>query len=84
LIALARKGQEAFREGRATGSAEGVHELLRLAYVRAEVAARAQAVSSRLACQEAASRQYRHPATCSHTGDQEIAAPMTGFEVQPL
>jgi len=23
------------------------------------------------------------PATCGHTGDQELAAPMTGFRVQP-
>jgi hypothetical protein len=28
--------------------------------------------------------QWRVSATCSHTGDQEIAAQMTGFKVQPL
>jgi hypothetical protein len=36
--------------------------LLRLAYVRASVVARAQSVPSRLVCQEAASRRYPHPA----------------------
>jgi hypothetical protein len=40
LVALARDGQKAFNEGRATASVEGLHELLRLAKVRANVVAR--------------------------------------------
>jgi len=67
LVALARLGQQARSEGRATGSVEGTHELLRLACVRAKVVARAQAASSRSACLEAASHRYRHPAQSGYS-----------------
>jgi hypothetical protein len=62
FVALARKGRQARSEGRATGSVEGVHELLRLAYARARVTARTQPFHRAFVCQRAAARQYLHPA----------------------
>ena len=48
--------------GSATAFLKILSELLSLAYLRASVVARAQTFPSRLDCQEAASRRYRHPA----------------------
>lgn len=41
-MTLARKGRQPLGEGYAKDSAKGLHELLRLAYVRASAVARAQ------------------------------------------
>jgi hypothetical protein len=57
-----RERRQAPGRGRATGSIDGVHELLRLAYIRATVYARAHTVPSRMVCQEATPRQYRQSA----------------------